>query len=94
MNHSAKRRSAVRKCFFCAFFCVVLVLFCKTAKMTDVNEQRIYIKFCFKLGKTASETQRMLKEAFGYNALRQTQTYEWFKLFKKGWISVDDEEGF
>jgi hypothetical protein len=36
----------------------------------------------------------MLKEAFSYNALRQTQTYEWIKLFKKGWISVDDEEGF
>jgi hypothetical protein len=45
--------------------------------MTDVKEQRICIKFCLKLGKTASETHRMLKEAFGDNALGQTQTYEW-----------------
>jgi hypothetical protein len=37
--------------------------------MTDVKEQRICIKFCPKLGKTASEKQRMLKEAFGDNAV-------------------------
>jgi len=46
--------------------------------MTYVKKQRICIKFCFKLGKTASETHRMLKEAFGDNAVDQTQTYEWF----------------
>jgi hypothetical protein len=34
----------------------------------------------------------MLKEAFGENALDQTQTYKWFKRFKNGWMSVDDEE--
>ena len=60
--------------------------------MTDVKEQRICIKLFFKLGKTASETNRMLKEAFGDNALEQTQNYEWFKGFKNGRISVDDEE--
>jgi len=46
--------------------------------MTDVKEQRICIKFCFKLGKTASGTHRMPEEAFGDDALGQTQTYEWF----------------
>ena len=60
--------------------------------MTDVNEQRICIKFCFKLGKTVSETHGMFKEAFGDNAVGQTQTYEWFKRFKNGWMSVDDDE--
>jgi hypothetical protein len=34
----------------------------------------------------------MLKEEFGDNAQGQTQTYDWCKLFKKGWISVDDGE--
>jgi len=43
----------------------------------DAKEQRICFKFCFKLGKTASETQEMLKETFGDNALDQTQNYEW-----------------
>ena len=60
--------------------------------MTDVKEQRICIKSCFKLGNKASETDRNLKEAFGDNATGQTQTYEWFKVFKTGWMSVDDGE--
>jgi hypothetical protein len=34
----------------------------------------------------------MLKEAFGDNSLGLTQTYEWFKRFEKGRMSVDDDE--
>jgi len=60
--------------------------------MTDVKEQRIGIKFSFKLGKTASETNRMLKEAFGDNALGQTQSSEFFTRFKDGRMPVDEEE--
>jgi len=44
----------------------------------DVKEQRICIKYCFKLTKTAAETHRMLKEAFGKEALSQARTFEWF----------------
>jgi hypothetical protein len=47
-------------------------------EMADVKEQRICIKFCFKLNKTAAETYRMLKEAFGEQALRHARTSEWF----------------
>jgi hypothetical protein len=50
--------------------------------MTDVEEQRICIKFCFKLGKMAVGTHKMLKEAFGDNALGLTQTNEWLKCLK------------
>jgi hypothetical protein len=60
--------------------------------MTDVMEQRICIKFCLKLSKMPSETQRMLKEAFGDNGLGKMQTHDWFKHFKNRWMSVDDEE--
>jgi hypothetical protein len=59
--------------------------------MTDVKEQWICITFCFKMGKTAWK-HKILKEAFGDNALAHTQTYEWFKRFQNGWVSVDDEE--
>jgi hypothetical protein len=59
-------------------------------EMVDVKEQRISIKFCFKLNKTAAETHLMLKEAFGEQAVSQTRTFEWFKHFKDGWESVDD----
>jgi len=62
--------------------------------MIDVKEQQICIKFCFKLSKMTSETHRMLKEAFGDNALGQIQTYKWFKHFKNGQMSVDNEWRF
>jgi hypothetical protein len=61
------------------FMCVFLTLCCavlqsyRLVKMTDVKERRICIKFCFKLGKTAVETHKILKEAFGDNALGLTQ---------------------
>lgn len=60
--------------------------------MSDLKEQRICVKFCFKLGKTAKETQEMLKEAFGDDAMGKSQTYEWFRRFKEGRTSVEDDE--
>jgi hypothetical protein len=47
------------------------------SEMADLKEQRICVKFCFKLGKTSSETREMLKTAFGDNAMGRTQTFEW-----------------
>ena len=61
-------------------------------KMADVKEQRISIKFCFKLNKTAAETHRMLKEAFSEQTLSQARIFEWFKHFKDGWESVEDRK--
>ena len=40
----------------------------------------------------ALEKHRMHTEAFGDNVLGQTQTYERFKCFKNGRMSVDVEE--
>ena len=60
--------------------------------MNDVKEQRMCIKFCFRLGKTAADTYKMLKETFGDNAQGLTLTYEWFKRFKNGRMSVHDDE--
>jgi hypothetical protein len=62
--------------------------------MTDVKEQWMWIKFFYELGKTASETNRMLKEAFGDNALGQIQNCEWFKGIKNEQMRVDDEERY
>ena len=61
-------------------------------EMADVKEQRICIKFCFRLNKTAAETHRMLKEAFYEQALGQARTFEWFKRFKDGRESVEDSK--
>jgi hypothetical protein len=45
--------------------------------MADLKEQCIFVKFCFKRGKTASETNEMLKTAFGHSAMGRTRTFEW-----------------
>jgi hypothetical protein len=50
------------------------------------------LKFCFKLNKTAAETHRRLKEAFGEQALSQARTFEWFKCFKDGRECVEDRK--
>ena len=59
-------------------------------EMAAVKEQRICIKFCF--NQTAAKTHRMLKEAFGEQALSQARTFEWFKRFKDGQESVEDDK--
>jgi hypothetical protein len=60
--------------------------------MADLKEQCICVKFCFRLGKTASETHEMLKTAFGDNAKGRTQTFDWFSRFKRVETSVEDSE--
>ena len=47
--------------------------------MADSKEQRVCIKFCFLLGKSAAETVLMLQEASS-----MTQVYEWYSYFKGG----------
>ena len=54
--------------------------------MADLKEQRVCIKFCFLLGKTATETVTMLREA-----LSQARVYEWFSRFKHGDMSLEDQ---
>jgi hypothetical protein len=45
--------------------------------MSDFRKQRVCIRFCFKLGKTFSETFEMFKQAFWDEAISRTQTREW-----------------
>lgn len=52
--------------------------------MTESVEQRIYIKFCFKLGKTATETNDMIKLTFGEDAMSRARVFEWFRRLEKG----------
>ena len=61
-------------------------------EMADFREQRACIKFCFKLGKTATECYEMLKTAFGEQAMGRSQTFQWFSRFKAGRTWIDDDE--
>ena len=55
-------------------------------------EERYAIKFCFKLGKNATEMNGMLQTAFGGSCMNRASFFEWHKRFKKGRESVRDDE--
>lgn len=59
--------------------------------MTENIEQRICIKFCFKLGKTGTETYEMMKTAFADEAMSRARVFEWFRRFKEGRESADSD---
>jgi len=69
--------------------CNVLSTIIETA---DFREQRACIKFCFKLGKIATERYERLKTAFGEQAMGRSQTFQWFSQLKAGRTSTDDDE--
>ncbi|KAJ8958712.1 hypothetical protein NQ318_016439 [Aromia moschata] len=54
-------------------------------------EQRMAIKFCVKLEKSAAETIPMLKKAFGVDCLSDRQIFRWHKAFAEGRKDVNDE---
>ena len=54
----------------------------------DTLEERYAIKFCFKLGKNATETYGMLQTDFGAPYMNRASVFESHKRFKEG---RDDE---
>jgi len=59
--------------------------------MCESTEQRICVKFCFKIGKTATETYQLLQQAFGEDAMGCTHVFDWFRQFKEGRTSVESD---
>ena len=55
-------------------------------------EERYAIKFCFKLGKNATETYGMRQTAFRPSCMNQASVFEWHKRFKEARESVRDDE--
>ena len=58
-------------------------------KMTEKQDQRICIKFCFQLGKTSSETIQMMQKAFGNECMSEKGKKKWYNRFRGGRTSVD-----
>ena len=52
-------------------------------------EQR---EFCFKLGKTFTETHQMMKKVYGDDCLSRSPIHEWFKHFQEGREALEDDE--
>ena len=59
--------------------------------MTEIQDQRICIKFCFQLRKTSSETIQMIQKAFGNECMSTTVIEEWYNRFKGGRTSVNSD---
>ena len=54
-------------------------------------EQCANIKLYYKLGKTAAEMFEMLVQVYGREAESRMSVYEWFKLFREGKETTEDE---
>ena len=59
---------------------------------SDTLEARYAIKFCFKLGKNATETYGMLQTAFRPSSMNRASVFEWHKRFKESRESVRGDE--
>jgi len=60
--------------------------------MSDKNlEQRINIKFCVKIGNSASETLALLTVTYDECAVKKSSVFEWHRLFKEGREDVQDD---
>ncbi|GBM14672.1 hypothetical protein AVEN_97184-1 [Araneus ventricosus] len=63
---------------------------CEKARHCEM-EQRVNIKLCFKLGKTATVTHEMLVKVYGVDAVCKKCIFEWFKRFRDRKEDVKDE---
>jgi len=59
--------------------------------MDNITEQSSCIKFCFKISKNDTETFELIKLAFRDISLSRCVTFDWFKRFKEGRISIEDD---
>jgi len=60
--------------------------------MLSINvERRVDVKFCVKLGKSATETYDLLK-VYGDDSLSRSQVFEWFKMFEEGREEIGDDQ--
>ncbi|KAJ8949536.1 hypothetical protein NQ318_005098 [Aromia moschata] len=61
--------------------------------MSDVNfEQRRAIRFCFRLGHSATDTFARRQHSYGDSVFSSAQVFRWFKAFSEGRLRSIDEE--
>ena len=54
-------------------------------------EQRIKLKFFFRLGKTLTEALKLLQEDYGDDTMSRTDIFDWHRRLKKGREEVEDD---
>jgi len=63
---------------------------CESLVMDLSMEQRLAIKFCFKAGKSATETLQMVNAAYGDQALSRSNVFRWYGRFRDGQEDNED----
>ena len=72
--------------------CVHSVVFNMSKFIPNKERSRTALIFCFHLKKTAPESYRSLREAYGEHALWQDMCERWIWRFKSGDFEVTDKE--
>ena len=62
------------------------------SRREDTLEEWYAMKFCFKLGKHATEMYGILQTAFEASCMNRASVFKWHKRFKEGRESVRDDE--
>jgi hypothetical protein len=55
-------------------------------------EEGVAIKFCFKVGLSATETVVLVQKAYGNEALNRSNVFRWYSRFHDGRELVEDDE--
>jgi hypothetical protein len=60
--------------------------------MDGGNEKRVAIKFCFKVGLSATETAVLVQKAYGNEAVNRSNVFMCYSRFRDGRQLVEDDE--
>ena len=60
--------------------------------MEGGNEQRVAIKFCFKVSLSVTETLVLVQKFYGNEALNCSSVFRWYSRFRDGRELVEDDE--
>ena len=71
-----------------------LVNFKMQSGREDTLEDRYAIKFCYKIGKNATEMYGRLQIAFRLSCMNRASVFEWHKRFQEGRESVRDDKRY
>jgi transposase len=56
------------------------------------NEQRVVLKFGFKVGLSATETLVLVQKTYGNEAVNRSNVFRWYSRFRDGRELVKDDE--
>ena len=64
---------------------------CESLVMDLSMEQRLARKFCFKTGKSATETLQIVNAAYGDQALSRSNVFRWYGRFRHGREDIEND---